>query len=83
MKQLLLNKLFLNMNISYNKFYRFDIHLHEGIKTIEVKYLVNNQALENIKQVSKTLHTNFSNTKIPFRQYKNRTLKLKDNKKNN
>lgn len=72
---------FLNMNISYNKFYRFDIHLHDGIKTIEVKYLVNNQALEDIKQVSKTQHTNFSNTKIPFRQYKNRTLKLKDNKK--
>ncbi|MEJ7338497.1 CDP-glycerol glycerophosphotransferase family protein [Staphylococcus epidermidis] len=72
---------FLNMNISYNKFYRFDIHLHDGIKTIEVKYLINNQALEDIKQVSKTQHTNFSNTKIPFRQYKNRTLKLKDNKK--
>lgn len=72
---------FLNMNISYNKFYRFDIYLHDDIKTIEVKYLVNNQALEDIKQVSKTQHTNFSNTKIPFRQYKNRTLKLKDNKK--
>lgn len=72
---------FLNMNISYNKFYRFDVHLHEGIKTIEVKYLVNNQTLEDIKQVSKTQHTNFSNTKIPFRQCKNRTLKLKDNKK--
>ncbi|MEB8091022.1 glycosyltransferase family 2 protein [Mammaliicoccus lentus] len=72
---------FLNMNISYNKFYRFDINLHDDIKTIEVKYLVNNQALVDIKQVSKTQHTNFSNTKIPFRQYKNRTLKLKENKK--
>ncbi|HDE0450954.1 TPA: CDP-glycerol glycerophosphotransferase family protein, partial [Staphylococcus aureus] len=72
---------FLNMNISYNKFYRFDIYLNNDIKTIEIKYLVNNQSLENINQVSKTHKTNFSNTKIPFRQYKNRTLKLKENKK--
>ncbi|WP_353463065.1 CDP-glycerol glycerophosphotransferase family protein [Mammaliicoccus sciuri] len=72
---------FLNRNISFNKFYRFDIHLHDSIKTIEVKYLINNQTLEDIKQVSKTQHTNFSNTKIPFRQYKNRTLKLINNNK--
>ncbi|RIM66892.1 glycosyltransferase, partial [Staphylococcus arlettae] len=26
-------------------------------------------------------HTNFSNTKIPFRQYKNRTLRIKENKR--
>ncbi len=72
---------FLNMNISYNKFYRFDINLHDDIKTIEVKYLVNNQSLEDIKQVSKTLKTNFSNTKVPFKQYKNRTLIIKENKR--
>lgn len=72
---------FLNMNISYNKFYRFDVYLNDDIKTIEVKYLVNNQTLEDIKQISKTQHTNFSNTKIPFRQYKNRTLRIKENKR--
>ncbi|MGJ5715836.1 bifunctional glycosyltransferase/CDP-glycerol:glycerophosphate glycerophosphotransferase [Staphylococcus equorum] len=72
---------FLNKNISYNKFYRFDISLNDDIKQIELKYLVNHSSLEKINQVSKTRHTNFSNTRIPFKQYANRTLRIEDNKK--
>src|SRR5699024_4272566 len=72
---------FLNKNISYNKFYRFDISLNDDIKQIELKYLVNHSSLEKINQVSKTRHTNFSNTRTPFKQYANRTLRIEDNKK--
>lgn len=71
---------FLNKNISYNKFYRFDIPLNKKIKKLELKYLINNKNLEKINQVSKTHNTNFSNTKTPFKQYTNKTLKLIDNK---
>ena len=72
---------FLNKNISYNKFYRFDVDINSNIKQMELKYLINNKILENVKFVSKTTHTNFSNTKIPFKQCKHRTLRLMDNKK--
>lgn len=72
---------FLNKNISYNKFYRFDLKLNDDIKSIELKYLIHNSFIEDIKQVSKTHRTNFSNTNIPFKQYNRKTLKLIDNKK--
>ncbi|MBM6629601.1 CDP-glycerol glycerophosphotransferase family protein [Mammaliicoccus vitulinus] len=72
---------FLNKNISYNKFYRFDLKLNSEIKSIEVKYLINNSFIEEINEVSKTHRTNFSNTKVPFKQYNNKTLQLFQNKK--
>lgn len=70
----------LNEKISDNKFYSFQVELNDDIKTIEVKYLINGTHIETIKNVGKTLKTNFSNNKIPYKRYKNRALVLKENK---
>lgn len=71
---------FLNENLSFNKFYRFDLNISKEIKKIEVKYLIDYSYIEDIRVVSTTDKTNFSFDKVPFKQFSNRTLTLYENK---
>ncbi|RIM85672.1 glycosyltransferase [Staphylococcus xylosus] len=71
---------FLNQNISYNKFYRFDLNINKDIKTIEIKYLISNSDIEEIKVVSSTDKTNFALDKTPYKNFSNRSLTVFENK---
>lgn len=72
---------FLGKKVSQTNFYRFDIPLNKIDGQFTIKYLVNGKIMIDVNQVSKTLKTNFSNTKVPFKHFEGKTIRVFEHKK--
>ena len=70
----------LGEKISESLFFRFDIPIEKFNNNFTIRYLINGRYYTDIKNVGKTLKTNFSNTKKPFKNYNDKTIRMIDNK---
>lgn len=72
---------FLGEKVSHTSFYRFELPVKKFSPEFTLAYLVNDKEIVEIENVGKTLKTNFSNTKVPFKHFGNHTIRLFENKK--